>query len=506
MRRREFLVRAATAVAASAPALRAWARGEALATVFAPGQTTEQALPASGQAGAVSASLASNPNKRIAAIPRDFTGLSYESAQLANPQFFSRQNTGLIAFVRTLGKNGVLRIGGNTSEFTRWVEHPTAADQVPLVAGPDTGASRTKPITPITPDAIRNLAGFLDAIGWRLLYGLNMGTGTPERAATEASLVHKVMGTKLIAFQIGNEPDIYTHSRLRPRPWTFDDYLAEWKHFAKAVRHRVRKARFAAPDTADKTEWVVSLAEQAPKEIIMLTQHYYAEGPPRKPEMNIDRLLHPNQRFDGIVARIQEASRSSGLPFRLSETNSCYNGGKEGVSDTFASALWGGDVMFQIASAGQIGINFHGGGNGIYTPIAGSAESGFSARPIYYGMLLFKQAIGGEIVESHFDAGGANATAYAVRLPDNALGVAVFNKDVQNAIRVSINAGAPVQRAGLLRLAAPAIDAKTGVTFGGAAVSPEGAWAASQTETPEHTESGVAIDLPASSAAWVRIE
>jgi len=83
--------------------------------------------------------------------------------------------------------------------------------------------------------------------------------------------------------------------------------------------------------------------------------------------------------------------RKSNLPFRLAETNSCYQGGKAGVSDTFASALWGADFdVSALASAGGVGINFHGGGYGVYTPIAGTVASGFTARPIFYGMLLFR--------------------------------------------------------------------------------------------------------------------
>jgi len=38
--------------------------------------------------------------------------------------------------------------------------------------------------------------------------------------------------------------------------------------------------------------------------------------------------------------------------------------------------------MYQLASAGGVGINFHGGGYGVYTPIAGTVASGFTARPI----------------------------------------------------------------------------------------------------------------------------
>ena len=53
-------------------------------------------------------------------MPENFTGLSYESAQLAHPEFFSPQNAGLAAMFSRLNKRGVLRLGGNTSEFTKW--------------------------------------------------------------------------------------------------------------------------------------------------------------------------------------------------------------------------------------------------------------------------------------------------------------------------------------------------------------------------------------------------
>lgn len=66
----------------------------------------------------VSAQMTIYPN-RGNSIPKDFLGLSFESAQLAQPDFFSAENRDFAAFVRALGP-GVLRIGGNTSEYAFW--------------------------------------------------------------------------------------------------------------------------------------------------------------------------------------------------------------------------------------------------------------------------------------------------------------------------------------------------------------------------------------------------
>jgi hypothetical protein len=53
-------------------------------------------------------------------MPIDFVGLSYEVQQLTDPSFFSAQNSGLIREFKALSSTGVLRLGGNTSEFAYW--------------------------------------------------------------------------------------------------------------------------------------------------------------------------------------------------------------------------------------------------------------------------------------------------------------------------------------------------------------------------------------------------
>ena len=47
--------------------------------------------------------LTVNLQQTLATMPLDFTGLSYESAQLGHPDFFSPQNSSLIAIFKTLG-------------------------------------------------------------------------------------------------------------------------------------------------------------------------------------------------------------------------------------------------------------------------------------------------------------------------------------------------------------------------------------------------------------------
>src|SRR5579872_5227924 len=81
-----------------------------------------------GSNPSASVRLALRPDRLGNKIAEDFTGLSYESAQLGNPHFFSGENSDLAGFIQQLGKSGVLRIGGNTSEYCYWTPDSGKAD------------------------------------------------------------------------------------------------------------------------------------------------------------------------------------------------------------------------------------------------------------------------------------------------------------------------------------------------------------------------------------------
>ncbi|HUA16086.1 MAG TPA: hypothetical protein VMG31_12380 [Verrucomicrobiae bacterium] len=465
---------------------------------------------ARSESDAESLRLTLRPDRLGNRIADDFTGLSYESAQLGNPDFFSGDNSELVGFVRRLGATGILRIGGNTSEYCYWTpdSSPTAENQSEVgMVGPDRGLKAAPPVK-IRPQAIRNLRDFLDATGWRLIYGLNMGTGSAEDAAAEAAFVMDTAGSRLVAFQLCNEPDLFFRNGIRKSDYDFSQFSQQWQHFFDVIRARVPKALFAGPDTAYNNSWLVPFAQKFKREAVFLSQHYYAEGPPTDPSMTIDRLLRPNPKLEEEFEGMKKTVDETGLPFRLAETNSCYSGGKAGVSDTFASALWGADLMYQLATAGGTGINFHGGGYGWYTPIAGKREDGFVARPIYYGMLLFAQAGAGQLFETQLDGidNAALLTAYGLRAAGGGMKCAVFNKKTDRRVRLAISAGRGVQRAKILRLSSPRIDDTTDVTFGGAPVGASGAWSAARGETIPAQGANVTVDLPPASAALISFE
>ena len=484
------------------------------------------------------ARLRLQPDQPLNDIPLNYNGFSIETIQLSDPAYYHPENTSLIALHRRLSANGVLRLGGNSSEFCWWKATPDTKQPDVKAAGVGRADNfMPQHFTPITPQAVDNLRGFLDACGWNCIWGLNFGTGSPQRDAREAAYVAKALGPRLLYFQIGNEPDLYKtlNNLLRPAGWDFADYMDEWTAIAKAVIAQAPGAKFGGPD--GPVDWVARFAEEAPKRIgaplAGLSAHYYAEGPPNSPDATIANLLKGDPRVAQSMDAIMPVARAAGLAFRMTEGNSCYRGGKPGMSNALASSLWGGDYMLDMAGRGCKGINFHGGPGAqiaaslgdklpgarnaadmeaaklgtFYSPFEGNRAVGFGARPLFYGMMLVEQLAGTTLFANTFDTAGANATAYSAAAPDG-LRIALFNKDAARDLDVHIDlAGLEARRATGWRLTGPALDATTGITLAGAQVAHGTAnWHPQRTQAIPVRNASLTVGLPRASALLLFVE
>jgi hypothetical protein len=352
-------------------------------------------------------------------LPEDMLGLSYESAQLSAPDFFSGGNKQLISLVRRLAPHGVLRLGGNLSEFTQWApDRVIASGHAPFRAfAPDMGTTKAGKRFPITREAILNLRQFLDATGWKAVYGLNLANANHDQVVEEAKFVSLTLGKKLLTFQIGNEPNHYVLNGLRRPGYSFNDYLTEWSSVHHAVLKAIPSAKFAGPDVAEGVDWIKQFAEVAPESVVMLTGHHYVTGPPSDPSVTPERLLAPDAAFAKSMQKIESISAQAAKPFVMSETNTCYKAGKRGVSDVYAAALWSVDYFLQLGKARQRGVYFHGGATGWYTPIAGGSGIPFTPRPLYSGLLMCGAFSGREMVQVLGEHQAADVQIYAFRKP-----------------------------------------------------------------------------------------
>ncbi len=225
------------------------------------------------------------------------------------------------------------------------------------------------------------------------------------------------------------------------------------------------QARFAGPDISNKLPYLTAFAQEAPKhpDVILLTSHYYAMGPASSPQATLGNLLSPDPKLATLKQRdlhvIAEAQQIAHLPYRMSEGNSCWDGGKAGVSDTFASALWCAGYMLQCAARGWTGVNLHGGGNGYYTPIAGAPSTGYTRRPEYFGMKFAQHFVGAQFVSTTLDNANPLVDTFVFKRGGK-LELALINK-TDTACTCALPAG--VLAARKLLLSGPAIDAKEGV-------------------------------------------
>jgi hypothetical protein len=437
-----------------------------------------------------------SPDKPLGRIPADFIGLGYEISSVAEAGLLGGKNAKYVQLVRTLGPAGVIRIGGDTSDYASYV-----ADGAP---------SDARRATIVNRSVLDDLGAFLRATGWKLMWGLNLGRGTAEQAAAEARAVAEAVGDRLLAIEIGNEPDLFP-GRCRPRGYGYADFLGDYRRFKAALRERLPHVPLAGPDAAVHTDWVERFAADEGADLKLLTHHHYSQGPPENPKTTIENLLAGPAKLPDTLARLRKVAAAARLPYRFCEMNSCFHGGKPSVSDTFASALWVLDIMLTMAWQDCAGVNIETGINQLgfvspYSPIYSDNKGSLTARPIYYGMLAFARGAVGTKLHVETDAGDLNVKAYATRGEAGRTRVILVNKELRHGVDLRIEVGeATATKGSALRLAAPAVDGTLGVTFGGNEVTAAGTWKPAITETISVREGRVAIRLRAASAAVVEI-
>lgn len=407
-----------------------------------------------------------DPNAVVGRISPGFLGFGYETSAVAQTNYFSGRNQTLIRLYRLLGSNALIRIGGNISDHTRY--EPEAES----VVNPETA------VTVINRRNLENLAAFARATGWRVMWGLNLGTGSQEAAAREAAAVARILGDRLQSFQIGNEVDLRGRYEL---PYhDFDSYYSNYLAYKASILGAVPAADFSGPDVAVNLPWLRMFAQKEGRNVTLLTHHYYRTGAD-SPGATIENLLKLDERWQARLEQLQTISRQAGVPFRINEINSFSGGGKTGVSDTFASALWCLDYMFEAATFGSAGVNMETDINqhawiSHYSPIVHEQEGNCEARPEFYGMLAFALAGKGELLRTVLDKQAEiNLSAYATR-DSGSLWVIVVNKDLASDADLALTVPKGYTGAEAFRLEAPSVTSTDGVTLAGAKVSPEGRW------------------------------
>ena len=424
--------------------------------------------------GAISNASLSVTTGIAGSIGPAFAGLSYEKGMLnQNPRLFTATNSNLIGMFKRIGPS-LLRIGGNSVDKNVWTPN-----------GPGQTSGQ------IAPSDVDAVAAFVKAAGWQCLYGVNLGgsaTGatTPALAAQEVAYAAQQFGTSLLGIEIGNEPDLYGNTgHYYSGNWSLAQFITLWEQFRTAILAATPGVAVTGPaDASHASTWTVPFGQTVTRnQITLLTQHYYrANG--QSPTSTVEYLITPDSTLVSELATLKASAHDIGVPYRMAECNSFYNGGAPNISDSYASSLWVVDYLFDCALGGSTGANFHGGGDGSgYTPIANSGGSVVEARPEFYGILFFTLAGQGTLNTTQLSAGGLNVTAYAVKTSSGGLNLVVNNKDSTQNLHLTINLPQEASSATLIAMtqlsqgaSGPSLSATSGVTIQGASIGADGSF------------------------------
>ena len=408
-----------------------------------------------------------------APVPPEFLGLSFELSSL--PVIARYGSSGdFVGMLRSLGP-GLLRFGGITADTrVAWIDRTT-----PLPSWAFLGLRASD---------FRELRQLASRSGWHILLTIGLAHYDPRAAAHEAFAAETALGGWLVGIELGNEPDSYARHDLRTLPWTPDRYSREVTVYRRAIAKVAPGLKFVGPDVSGSQAFIKwgrrTAVGQHP---LLLTGHHYPLGCRQTPKPTARRLLStPIRRAeDESLLRYLSVSRSSGIRFRMDETNSVSCGGTAGISNTFASALWAVDYIAHIMTAGAVGVNFQGNPANCdgYTPVCAStsrglADGALTAQPEWYALLLSRALVGDRPVRVIASRLQADIDVIALQSDKRQLHVVIVDDDPPGTgvVAVRLHVGAGFKTAAVLPLTAPSLDATTGIRLGGRAVASDGTW------------------------------
>jgi hypothetical protein len=426
-------------------------------------------------------------------IPSTFMGLSFE--QGTNTDLFGAPgdpNPIFVQLIKNLSAYGSgpinIRIGGNSTDQTGYPSSSTFAQFAEIAKDTNT----------------------------RFEIGVNLASGSIPLAISQAqAIVQQMPSSSLNAIEIGNEPDGYSG-------YSFSQYLTNFTNYAANILPLLPSSvKLMGPSwsSANFLSNLPAFLANESSSLSIVSQHWYSgNGSVGNP---LDYLLQDSAVTSGAsaVSSSVALTHQDSLPFRMGEVNSLYDGGQNGVSNAFGSALWIVDTLVNFTDVGVDGVNFHGGTGAFYSPFSLKASgtapslsfSAVSVNPEYYGMLLFQQATqnGARLIPiatttasiPHFDAWATVDASGTVR-------VVLINRNEITQGTVNINLPGSFSSGTLTQLLAPSYQSKNGVTLGGQTFdgTPDGTLqGASSTQTINSSGGIYSVTIPATSAAILTI-
>jgi hypothetical protein len=279
------------------------------------------------------------------------------------------------------------------------MDSPTSPFLIRIGGGSTDGAT-----TPFSVQALNELNAALPGITFTA--GVYMGgtvQSSPSIGYAENQAQSYISGMTpgiLSSIEIGNETDNYQYIKAAGRAYTFDVFNSQFSEWVSGIRQTTGTATptftggsWALMRTLLNDNYWSNYVNEPPSYLELfidkqkpnlgtVTQHFYAGMEPGTfpPSYLLSsgalQYKNPGETVPywvpGVLGSAAALAHENGMTFRVNEMNSVDGGGVPGTSDSFAAALWAIDTMFEFASAGVDGVNWHGATGGVRNVTPGS--------------------------------------------------------------------------------------------------------------------------------------
>lgn len=417
-------------------------------------------------------------------IPADFFGVGVEVRELPLYAHAGRVFQRAVSLMRpTMEASIPLRVGGYSADQAYWLLTPQSSAS---------GLFR------IGRGWMRKLGRVAHELRAQVTLATNLAVHSPSMAAALARAASRALApSRLAGIVVGDEPDLYGRE-----PWLASERVssttsasAHWTvHFSPAAYRRVYRAYghavrlavpgvpLSGPELANRgTGWLRSLNGLGALKPSAITVHRYPARcrPVNSPDYPNIPLLLSDGASTGLANSLRPALRiahAQRLPLVVSEMNSASCSGPAGVSNSFASALWAPDALFEMIRAGIRGVDWHLRPYRLNAPFE-LKPGGIVPLPELYGLTMFARMLqpGARLDSAHvISAPGTRIKTWVVR-SRSGTGVLLINKG-PDSTSVSVS-GPGLRGAGQAeQLSAPSLEATGGVTLGGRSIGPDARW------------------------------
>ncbi|KAI0087559.1 hypothetical protein BDY19DRAFT_236771 [Irpex rosettiformis] len=349
----------------------------------------------------------------------------------------------------------VIRVGGNTQDYATLVDKTPNGGILGKVQE-DTANPTNTPTLVYTEDLLYlmgNISSFLP-IDWFLGVPFN---DTQNMHMDIVERGERILGERVLGFQVGNEPDLYARHQHRPEDYGPQSYFQEFGQWRDAWNNNANvqnKSNLIGPSLALATwtmqqVWDTGFLDTYQNSLSAISierypadncaAHYAGVGTPVNPQDVIGNYL-THQSGVNIVRDILNSTllaQQYKKPFIMFETNTASCGGFPGISNSFTASLWGLDYGLQMVYSNFSHALFHVGGQNVYynpftaAPTNESYFHQWTVGSLFYSLMVMPEVLGKSNTAQVVDlfANGANdyTPGYAIYENGKIARVALFN-------------------------------------------------------------------------------